>query len=124
MIYLDTHVVVWLFSGLIEKISPEVLSKLERNELRISPMVRLELSFLKEIGRIRYSDTEIIDDLEHSMEVTECPKSFSLISKIATTITWTRDPFDRIIVAQAISNDAHLLTYDKHIQAHYKKAMG
>ena len=36
--------------------------------------------------------------------------------------TWTRDPFDRIIVAQSKLADAPLLTKDNTIRKQYKKA--
>lgn len=124
MIYLDTHIVVWLFAGMIEKLRPEIIGLLERSELRISPMVRLELAFLYEIGRITYSDSEILEELSQSIELIECPKSFGSIVKTATSLTWTRDPFDRIIVAQALVHDAPLLTYDQRIARYYPKTVG
>ncbi|MEI9811179.1 MAG: hypothetical protein WDO18_00250 [Acidobacteriota bacterium] len=37
---------------------------------------------------------------------------------------WTRDPFDRMIVAQARLAKAHLITRDTIIQTHYPKAIG
>jgi len=36
---------------------------------------------------------------------------------------WTRDPFDRLIVAHAAANDARLLTKDEKIRRHYKRAV-
>jgi PIN domain nuclease of toxin-antitoxin system len=36
--------------------------------------------------------------------------------------TWTRDPFDRIIVAQARLRGAPLLTKDRTIQTHHAEA--
>jgi len=42
----------------------------------------------------------------------------------ALPLDWSRDPFDRIIVAQAIANhDAVLLTADAHIRSHYRRAV-
>ena len=37
--------------------------------------------------------------------------------------TWTPDPFDRLIVAQARLLDASLITKDELIHKHYKKAI-
>jgi PIN domain nuclease of toxin-antitoxin system len=36
---------------------------------------------------------------------------------------WVRDPFDRLIVAQASANDAPLITKDEKIRRHYKRAI-
>ena len=38
-------------------------------------------------------------------------------------ITWTRDPFDRIIVAQAKIRNSALVTRDREIRLHYSKAV-
>lgn len=43
MIYLDTHVVVWLYAGLVEKFSPRVQDLLNQNQLLVNGIVRLEL---------------------------------------------------------------------------------
>ena len=52
MIHLDTHVVVWLYTGEIERLSDAAVEALEAEELIVSPMVQLELTFLHEIGRL------------------------------------------------------------------------
>ncbi len=41
----------------------------------------------------------------------------------ARAIKWTRDPFDRLIVAQAAVNDESLLTRDKIIRANDARAI-
>jgi len=75
-IYLDTHVVVWLFSGESEKISNRALELIEECELLVSPMVMLELEFLYEIGRLNYKSDEIISHLYHFSKIqkTQSPK--------------------------------------------------
>jgi PIN domain nuclease of toxin-antitoxin system len=40
--------------------------------------------------------------------------------KTAETIQWTRDPFDRIIVAQATLKHSPLITKDETLRKHYK----
>ncbi|MCB8766407.1 hypothetical protein [Planktothrix agardhii] len=40
MIYLDTHVVVWLYAGLTDKLSNLAKSLINTHDLYISPMVR------------------------------------------------------------------------------------
>ena len=52
MIYLDTHVVVWLDAGLSEKFSERARKLVNQDDLFISPVVRLELQYLYEIGRV------------------------------------------------------------------------
>ena len=53
MIYLDTHVAAWLHAAGAELLSEEAVRQIEQaEEIRISPMVRLELQYLYEIGRV------------------------------------------------------------------------
>jgi PIN domain nuclease of toxin-antitoxin system len=53
-VYLDTHVLVWLFSGDMDNFSPKAIDLIENRELLVSPMVLLELEYLHEIGRLNY----------------------------------------------------------------------
>jgi len=55
LIYLDTHIVVWLYAGLSDRFSDLAKSLIDSHDLYISPMVRLELKYLNEIGRITAS---------------------------------------------------------------------
>lgn len=67
MIFLDTHVVVWLYAGIVEKISKLAIQQIESNELLISQMVRLELQYLYEIGRITVAPDIMIKDLSNTI---------------------------------------------------------
>jgi PIN domain nuclease of toxin-antitoxin system len=40
------------------------------------------------------------------------------VTAIAATLGWTRDPFDRVIVAHALADDLPLLTRDERIRRH------
>jgi PIN domain nuclease of toxin-antitoxin system len=44
-----------------------------------------------------------------------CYKSFNSIASSALSFSWTRDPFDRIIVADAFINQNILKNYEKAI---------
>ncbi len=122
MIYLDTHVVAWLYAGLLEKFNQSIRSTLNENEIRISPIVRLELQYLFEIQRLREPAEVIIADLSDRIGIIICDKDFNTVINRAITISWTRDPFDRVIVAQAGLNDHVLITKDKNIIANYPHA--
>ena len=119
-VYLDTHVVVWLFSGETNKISNKALELIEECELFISPMVVLELEFLHEIGRLNYKHDEILASLLHSIDLKVCNLSFATIAKESTKHSWTRDPFDRLIVANAICAESSLLSRDRKIKDNFE----
>lgn len=123
MIYLDTHVVVWLYAGLTENLSDVAKSLINEHELYISPIVRLELQYLYEIGRIRVSSDVIVNDLSNSIGLNVCQQDFNLIIDRALNISWTRDPFDRLIVSNATINENILLTKDSNILNNYQHSV-
>ncbi|OAI49206.1 transposase [Gammaproteobacteria bacterium SCGC AG-212-F23] len=123
MIYLDTHVLVWLYSGFVEKFSEHARQLMDKNALMISPMAQLELTYLHETKRIQYSAEAIIHDLQSRIGLDICELGFEDIVKKAHSLSWTRDPFDRLIVAQAMVNAARLITKDQTIRKHYRFAV-
>ncbi|AFY79951.1 type II toxin-antitoxin system VapC family toxin [Oscillatoria acuminata] len=122
MIYLDTHVVVWLYAGLTDKFSDLAKSLINAQTPYISPMVRLELKYLYEIGRIGELPDLIIADLSHVLGLKICQEDFNQVIGYSLGLDWTRDPFDRLIVAQAALNGNILLTKDTKILANYAQA--
>ncbi len=123
MIYPDTHIAAWLYAGLQEQFPPEVVLILNKNQLLISPIVRLELQYPYEIKRIRVTPDHMLADLNHRTGLSICDKVFSNIITRAMTLDWTRDPFDRLITAHASLHDNMLLTRDRSILANYQYAV-
>lgn len=123
MIYLDTHVIVWLYAGLTEKLSPKAIELIEDNDIRISPIVKLELSYLQEIERIKPSAQEIIRHLQTQIGLSICDTPFEEIVNKALHFNWTRDPFDRLIAANAVCAHMRLVTKDETIRKHVKLAV-
>jgi PIN domain nuclease of toxin-antitoxin system len=123
-IYLDTHVVVWLAEGLVEKLSPAASAAIESSEVEISPMVLVELQYLFEIKRIVKAPLALIDQLQTMIGLRISEHPFAAVARSALFETWTRDPFDRMIVAQARSDGyLGLITSDEKIQGNYSKAI-
>ena len=122
MIYLDTHVVAWLYAGRVDLIPDLARSLIEGNELLISPMVGLELQYLYEIGRTGKPAEEVLATLRAPLGLVVCDLPFEQVATTARDQNWTRDPFDRIIVSHAVINDVPLLTRDRAIQDAYQGA--
>ncbi len=119
MIYLDTHVVVWLYAGQVEKFSKQVKDLMNEYEIYISAIVRLALHYLYEIQRVTDDSNAIVSDLSNRIGLKVCDKNFNDIMSQAVTFSWTHDPFDRIIVANAALNDNILISKDQNILEHY-----
>lgn len=124
MIYLDTHVVAWLYATGAAGLSPRAAETIEASdEMRISPMVRLELQYLYEIGRVGEPAVTVVDALGGTLGLMVCDAPFPGVVHEAERLTWTRDPFDRLIVAQAALHAAPLVTKDQTLHAHYSDAV-
>lgn len=123
LIYLDTHVAAWLYAGALDSISARASALLRENALRIAPMVRLELQYLYEIERVTRPAPEVVLSLQRAIGFEICDHPFDLVVEHAERLDWTRDPFDRLIVAQASIGQDRLLTKDETIRDHYAHAV-
>lgn len=122
--YLDTQIVLRLAVGDLKRLSRNAKNAIERYDLVVSPMVRLELKFLQEMDRIALSPEAILLHLEEKVDLQVCPLPFDRISRAACFETWTRDAFDRVIVAHArCAGDAYLISADENIRAHYDRSV-
>ncbi|MGH7897027.1 MAG: type II toxin-antitoxin system VapC family toxin [Candidatus Binatia bacterium] len=122
LIYLDTHVVAWLFAGESALLSPRARESIEQNALLISPMVVLELELLKEVGRLAVAADAIVEELQARIGVEICDLPFHRVIASARAMTWTRDPFDRVIVGHAVAAGQRLLTKDRSIRRRFREA--
>jgi PIN domain nuclease of toxin-antitoxin system len=123
VIYLDTHVVVWLAAGEVRRLSRRAQKLVNDEELVVSPIVLLEIELLKEIGRVRVSAEVMFKVLAEQVGLTLCQREFAGVVHAALREGWTRDPFDRLIVAQAALSGQRLLSKDEQILARYSKAV-
>jgi PIN domain nuclease of toxin-antitoxin system len=85
---------------------------------RVSPLVSLELAYMHEIGRARDSAPMMLAALRQSIGLEVADVSLATLTDTAVGLAWTRDPFDRMIAAQAIVADVPLVTADRTILEH------
>lgn len=88
----------------------------------ISPVVELELTYLYEVGRVTEPATAPIGALRRSIGLQLAEASLSAVTKAAADLSWTRDPFDRLITAHATVVGAPLITADRTILQHFPLA--
>lgn len=123
MIMLDTHIAVALYDGRTAGLSQQTLHAIDRQPVWVSPAVLLELELLHEIGRVRVGAATIARELESELAIRVAGERFRDVALAALSLGFTRDPFDRLIVAHAALQQAPLVTQDGLIARHYRAVL-
>ncbi len=84
----------------------------------VSPMVELELTYLYEVRRVTEPAAAPLSALRRTIGLQVADLPFSEVTQAAAGLSWTRDPFDRLIAAHAIVADTPLVTADETILEH------
>ena len=113
VILLDTHALIWLDQG-----RPRVGALLRGGRrLYVSPATLLELQFLEEAGRVRLpkGDAQAIA-VDDRWTLDDPPAASWFVA--ALDLSWTRDPFDRLLAAHARLRGWRLATADDALIKH------
>jgi PIN domain nuclease of toxin-antitoxin system len=117
--FLDTHIAIWLFEKRLDLLSEKAKEIMEENDLFISPIVKMEIEYLLEIEKIKDDADTVIGYLSRSLDLQFEKSDFLEVIEISIHEKWTRDPFDRLIVAHAKFKDYLLISKDKKISKNY-----
>lgn len=122
--YLDTHVALWLAQGEFGRFRPQTREVIDTGDLLISPMVFLEMQYLFEIGRTLVGAEEVRLILAADHGVRLCDLEWTRVTRLALHESWTRNPFDRLIVANAKANRfGTLVSADERVRQHYPQTV-
>ena len=121
--YLDTHVALWLYAGETQRLTKRAADTVNRESLAIGPPVLLEMQYLRETGRITVAPKVVATDLGRRLGLAVEDRPTAALIEKCMDLSWTRDVFDRLIVAQAALDNAWLITRDRLILKHYPKAV-
>jgi PIN domain nuclease of toxin-antitoxin system len=116
-VHLDTHAVVWLRMGDHKRLK-SVKRALESQPIKVSPFVVLELQYLYEIGRLRENAREIVEHLETDYDLEIDEHALAGAASRALDLSFSRDPFDRLIAGHALAAGVTLLTADETLLKH------
>lgn len=107
VILLDTNALLWLESG-HRRARPLVTL---RQPLYVSPMTMLELQVLHEAGRLEFGSGTVARFFDDDRWLLDDPPAVRWF-EASLSIGWTRDTFDRLIVAHARMRGWRLATAD------------
>ncbi len=106
---LDTHVLIWWDEG--RRLVPEArLAIEEAAEVFVSAASAWEIAIKIALGRLRPSRT--IEEAAADSGFIELPITFRHASRVGTLALHHRDPFDRLLAAQADVEGLTLVTRD------------
>lgn len=89
----------------------------------MSPVVELELTYLYEVGRVSEPAARPLTALRGSIGLEVADVSTAQLVQAAADLSWTRDPFDRLIAAHAIVANVPLVTADETIRRNLSLAV-
>ncbi|MEO6966855.1 MAG: PIN domain-containing protein [Rhodanobacteraceae bacterium] len=123
MIMLDTHIAVAFYDGRAAGLSAAARRLIDAGPVLISPAVLLEMELLHEIGRLRVDGAAIVKQLRDQLAIRVASERFADVVSQALDLRFTRDPFDRLIVAHALLLKARLATHDETLKRHYPASL-
>jgi PIN domain nuclease of toxin-antitoxin system len=116
-ILIDTHIYLWMLS------CPEKLSEIRKyelespaNEVFLSAISIAELMIKKSIGKIEISFDPINLAKQMGLEMLDFSWNDALL--LGNLPFYHKDPFDRMLISQSITNKLNLMTDDSKL-SHY-----
>jgi PIN domain nuclease of toxin-antitoxin system len=115
---LDTHFLIWLVLG--SKRLAEFPWLDRYRPWGVSPISLLEIQFLAEVGKLSVRNPEFTDTV--MTDARFIVDDISLISLVyqAIAVDWTRDPFDRLLVAHSAFRNLPFCTTDRLIRSRHQ----
>lgn len=118
---LDTHTLLWLVDGNIKLTDTATCLLVDpNNELLLSPATYWELAIKVSIGKYRLAD-RLSDYIEQAIRLyglTLLPISVAHAEILVNLPQHHKDPFDRMLIAQAIAEAVPLVSSDEAFDAY------
>lgn len=112
---LDTHVFLWILKN-DPRLSDGIKNKImNAAEVYISSVSIWEIAIKVKIGKLQADVDEVLAAIDES-GFAELPLTATHVAGIAQLPVLHRDPFDRVLIAQAISEPLKLLTTDSALK--------
>lgn len=114
---LDTHILLWSMQDSVS-LSPVARAHLaSAEELFVSAASLWEIAIKTALGKLHVDQSELQTKLLEA-RVKQLPVTWAHTAKLRELPALHRDPFDRMLVAQAMSEPLRLLTHDAALCAY------
>jgi PIN domain nuclease of toxin-antitoxin system len=112
---LDTHILLWWLND-DERLSANARQIIQNpdNAIYVSHVSLWEIQIKTMTGKLN-ADLEVIIQQLPKNSFQQLPTHASHILTLAKLPLLHQDPFDRMLIAQAISEPLHLMTHDKNV---------
>lgn len=116
----DVNIAILRHAGDASGWTQRAAAQIERVEFLVPAVVLLDLETLYEKSAINVPVAQVLSDLNQQIGGSVCQFPVAVVMSSALQVKWTREPGDRIIVADAIANnEAPLITSDRRIRENY-----
>ena len=115
---LDTHFLIWLVLNSKRMARFPWIDRYR--PWGVSPVSFLEIQFLSEVGRLSVRNPEFTDEVMKDGRFTVDDIPLTNLVRHALMLNWTRDPFDRFLVAHSSARRLPFCTTDLAILDHYR----
>ena len=114
---LDTHFLIWVT---LESPRLAEFPWLERyRPWGLSPVSLLEIQFLHEVGRAEVDPEAFAEALKLDDRFLLDDPSLSALTQAAIPLSWTRDPFDRLLCAHSLLRRLPMCSVDRGVREHH-----
>ena len=114
---LDTHAFIWMATDPDRLSAPAVSAITEPlNDVYVSAVSGWEIAIKRARGRLRFPHVDA--ELLRVLRLTELPVTLRHAGRVANLPDHHRDPFDRMLIAQALSDDLTIVSRDRVVAAY------
>jgi PIN domain nuclease of toxin-antitoxin system len=123
---LDTHAFIWWFNE-PDKLSPKAAAVLAdvNNDLLLSAASVWEMQIKIQLGTLKFTVSlrEIVESQEQTNGVQVLPVGLEHVLALDALPAHHKDPFDRLLIAQANVEDAFLVSGDRVLSSYPVKLL-
>lgn len=119
---IDTHILLWVMQDAPQLGRPVRRLLNDADSIHVSSVSLWEIAIKCALGKLRVEQAELDAQLDN-IGFTPLPVTLAHTRALRKLPPLHSDPFDRMLVAQAISEPLHLLTHDRALAAYGELVM-